>query len=215
MKYPYVFVLVLCVGLSAFGQNTFEKATFKPGNSNLMLAELFTTLSGIHNKGTGTIIVSLTVTDQGEVKGVHPVQFDTQKNAVNAILAVQKTTKNWTPTLVNGIAVNQRYKIAYRFMPANSSYELDVKMADKFAKKKLFKQALKYYNRAIKANKNEASLYLSRAEVKLALNDIEGLRKDFATCKKLEKEFLANVQLGLIKSTTNGQHINNSKEKKE
>ena len=215
MKYPYVFVLVLWVGLSAFGQNTFKKATFKPGNSNLMLAELFTTLSGIHNKGTGTIIVSFTVTDKGEVKGVHPVQFDTQKNAVNAILAVQKTTKNWTPTLVNGTPVNQRYKIAYRFMPANSSYELDVKMADKFAKKKLFKQALKYYNRAIKANKNEASLYLSRAEVKLALNDVEGLRKDFATCKKLEKEFLANVQLGLVKATTNRQLVNNSKEKKE
>ena len=205
MKYPYVFVLVLCIGLSAFGQNTFKKASFKSGNSNLMLAELFNTLSGIQNKGTGTVIVSLLVTDQGEVKGVHPVQFDTEKNAVNAILAVQKTTKNWTPTLVNGIPVTQRYKIAYSFVPTNSTYELDVKMADKFAKKKLFKQALKYYNKAIKANKNEASLYLSRAEVKLALNDVDGLRKDFATCKKLEKEFLANVQLGFVNATTTGQ----------
>ena len=105
---------------------------------------------------------------------MHPIKFDTQKNAVNAILAVQKTTQNWTPTLNNGVAVSHKYKIAYNFMPANSSYELDVKMADKFAEKKLFKQALKYYDRAIKSNENEASLYLSRAEVKLALNDMDG-----------------------------------------
>ena len=213
MRYPYVFVLALCFGLSAFGQNTFKKASFKPGNSNLILAELFTTLSGTQNKGNGTVIVSFTLTSKGEVKGVHPVKFDTQKNAVNAILAVQKTTKNWTPTLVNGAPVNQKYKIAYNFIPANSTYELDVKMADKFAKKKQFKQALKYYNRAIKSNENEASLYLSRAEVKLALNDMEGLKKDFARCKVLEKEFLANVQLGLVTSTSNEQLTYINKEK--
>ena len=213
MRYPYVFVLTLCFGLSAFGQNTFKKATFKPGNSHFILAELFTTLSGTQNKGNGTVIVSFTLTSKGEVKGVHPVQFDTQKNAVNAILAVQKTTKNWTPTLVNGIPVNQKYKIAYNFIPANSTYELDVKMADKFAKKKQFKQALKYYNRAIKSNENEASLYLSRAEVKLALNDMEGLKKDFAKCKVLEKEFLANVQLGLVTSRSNEQLTYINKEK--
>jgi len=215
MKYPYVFVLVLCVGLSAFSQKSFKKATFKPGNTNLILADLFTNLSGIQNKGTGTVVVSFTITSKGEVKGPHPVQFDTQKNAVNAILAVQKTTKNWTPTLINGSPVDYRYKIAYSFVPTNSTYELDVKMADKFAKKKHFKQALKYYNKAIKANKNEASLYLSRAEVKLALNDVEGLKSDFAICKKLEKEFLANVQLGFKSTSPVGAQINNSKKKKE
>ena len=195
MRYPYVFILALCFAFSAFSQQTFKKATFKAGNSNRILSEFFTNLSGIQNKGTGTVIVSFTLTKEGAIKGAHPIQFDTQKNAVNAILSVQKTAKNWQPTYVNGIAVDQKYKIAYNFIPRNSSYKLDVKMADTFAKKKMYKQALKYYDRAIKSNQNEASLYLSRAEVKMALNDVEGLKKDFERCKVLEKEFLANVQL--------------------
>lgn len=214
MRYPYVFVLALFIGLSTFSQSEFKKSTFKPGNSSIFLADLFTTLSGVQNTGNGTVVVGLTLTKTGEVKGVHPIKFDTQKNAVNAILAVQKTTQNWTPTLNNGVAVSHKYKIAYNFMPANSSYELDVKMADKFAEKKLFKQALKYYDRAIKSNENEASLYLSRAEVKLALNDMDGLKKDLLKCKALEKEFLANVQLGYANSATNRQLSYNKKEKK-
>ena len=213
MRYPYVFVLALFLGLSTFGQSGFKKAVFKPGNSTIFLADLFNTLSGAHNKGNGTVVVGFTLTKNGEIKGVHPVKFDTQKNAVNAILAVQKTNKNWTPTLNNGVPVNHKYKIAYTFVSANNSYELDVKMADKFAKKKLFKQALKYYNRAIKSNENEASLYLSRAEVKLALNDMEGLKKDLLKCKALEKEFLANVQLSLIKSNIKEQLTYINKEK--
>lgn len=214
MKYPYVFVLAIFMGLSVFGQKGFKKATFKTGNSNVVLADLFTNLSGIQNKGNGTIIVSFTLTKKGEIIKIHPVQFDTQKNGINAILAVQKTSKNWSPTFINGQAVDQKYKIAYNFIPLNSTYELDVKMADKFAKKKMYKQALKYYNRAIKVNNNEASLYLNRAEVKLALNDIDGLKSDLAKCKVLQKEFLANVQLAGFESNKNKQLTYINKEKK-
>ena len=214
MKYPYIFVLAIFFGLSAFGQNGFKKAVFKHGNSNVILADLFTNLSGIHNKGNGTIIVSFTLTKKGEIVKIHPIQFDTQKNGINAILAVQKTSKNWSPTYINGQAVDQKYKIAYNFISLNSSYELDVKMANKLAKNGMYKKALKYYNKAIEVNKNEASLYLSRAEVKLALNDIDGLKSDLAKCKVLQKEFLANVQLIGSKSNKNEQLTYINKEKK-
>ena len=214
MKYPYVFVLVMFFCLSVSSQNAFKKATFKSGNPHIILADLFTNLSGIQNTGNGTIIVSFTLTKRGEIVNIHPLQFDTQKNAVNAILAVQKTSKNWSPTTIGGQASDQKYKISYNFISPNSSYELDVKMAAKFAKKKMFKQALKYYNRAIKVNNNEASLYLNRAEVKLALNDMEGLRFDLEKCKTLQKEYLVNVQLAGFQPNKNKQITYINKEKK-
>ena len=135
MRNPYIFVLDLFFGLSTFGQNAFKKATFKKGNSTIILAEAFTTLSGVQNEGNGTIIVSFILTKSGLIKDAFPVKFDTQKNAVNAILAIQKTTGLWTPTIENGKSISQKYKIAYTFLSANSSYELDVKMADKFIEK--------------------------------------------------------------------------------
>ncbi len=199
MRYPYIFILALFLGLNAYAQDSFEKAVFKPGNPTAFLAKAFTTLSGLQNKGSGTIIISFTLTKNGQIKNTFPVQFDTQKNAVNAILAIQKTNGLWTVTRDNGKSIDKKYKISFNFLSPNSSYELDVKMADKFSEKKQFKQALKYYNRAIKSNKNEAFLYLKRAEVRYALEDMDGLKSDYLKCKALQKEFLVNVQLGLVK----------------
>lgn len=213
MKYPYIFILTLFLGLSTFGQSNFEKSTFKKGIPDNFLAETFLTLTGSQAKGNGTIIVSFALSKEGKVENVFPVKFDVQKNAINAILAIQKTSGMWRPTKVNGQSARQKYKIAYNFLSANSSYEMDVKMADKFASKKKYKQALKYYNKAIQSNAYEAELYLKRAEVKIALNDVEGLKKDLIKCKSLQKEFLANVQLGVMQSKTNKQLSYINKEK--
>lgn len=214
MKYPYVFVLALFLYTSVFGQKNFKKAIFNNGNPNVILADLFNELTGIQNKGNGTIIVSFTLTKNGEITKIHPLQFDTQKNAINAILAIQKTSKLWSSTFINGLATSHKYKIAYSFISPNSSYEMDVKMAAKFSEKKMFKKALKYYNRAVDVNKNEASLYLSRAEVKLALNDMDGLKSDLTMCKKLQNEYLANVLLTGFQSNKNKKLTYINKEKK-
>ena len=131
----------------------------------------------------------------------------------NAILAVQKTSGYWTKTLVNSRGVDQKYKVVYTFIAPNSTYDMDVKMADKFAEKKMFKKALKYYDRAIKSNKYEAMLYLKRAEVKYALRDMDGLKEDYLLCQKLQKEILANVQLSYVKTGINNQLSYIDKEK--
>mgnify|MGYP005993382043 CR=1 FL=1 len=214
MKYPYVFVFALLISVSLYSQNKFKKATFKNGNPNVVLADFFTQLTGVQHKGSGTIIVSFTLTESGEITKIHPLQFDTQKNAINAILAIQKTSKHWSSTFINGLATSHKYKIAYNFISANSSYEMDVRMAAKFSEKKMFKKALKYYNRAVDVNKNEASLYLSRAEVKLALNDMDGLKSDLTMCKKLQNEYLANVLLTGFQSNKNKKLTYINKEKK-
>jgi len=199
MKCPYIFVLALFFSVYTFGQDSFKKAVFKSGNPTVFLAKAFTTLSGSQNTGSGTIIISFTLTKDGKIENTYPVKFDTQKNAINAILAIQKTNGLWSTTQNNGSSVGKKYKIAFNFVSPNSSYELDVKMADKFSEKKQFKQALKYYNKAIKSNKNEAFLYLKRAEIRYELEDMDGLKSDYLTCKTLQKEFLANVQLGVAK----------------
>jgi len=198
MKYPYIFILTLFLGLSVYSQSNFEKSTFKKGTPDNFLAETFLSLNGHQSKGDGTVVVSFSLTKEGAVVSAFPEKFDVHKNAINAILAIQKTSGMWHSTKVDGQSTKQRYKIAYNFLSANSSYELDVKMADKYASKKMFKKALKYYDKAIQSNAYEALLYLKRAEVKNALNDFEGLKKDLLKCKSLQKEFLANVQLGVI-----------------
>ncbi len=213
MKYPYIFILTLFLGLSAFSQSSFEKSTFKEGTPDNFLAETFLALNGNHSKGNGTVIVSFSLTKEGNIESVFPEKFKVQKHAINAILAIQKTSGMWNTTKVDGHSTRQKYKIAYNFLSPNSSYELDVKMADKFASKKLYKRALKYYNKAIQSNAYEAMLYLKRAEVKGALNDFEGLKKDLLKCKSLQKEFLANVQLGVIQPKTNRQLSYINKEK--
>lgn len=213
MKYPYVFVLTLFLGLYSYGQKTFKKAEFKLGNPHHFLAETFTQLSGTNNKGKGTIIISFTLTKDGQIKKPFPIQFDNQKNAINAILAIQKTKGMWLSTKVNNRAKDQKYKIAFNFIAINSTYETDVKMADKFAEKKMYKKALKYYNRAIESNKHEAELYLKRAEVKYALKDMDGLKEDYLICKQLQQEILANVQLSVVQTGINNQLSYIDKEK--
>lgn len=213
MKFPYAFVLALFFGVNTFGQEAFQKATFTLGNPNDFLADTFMKLSGTTNKGSGTIIVSFTLTSKGEIKKPFPEKFDNQRNAINAILAVQKTSGYWTKTLVNSRGVDQKYKVVYTFIAPNSTYDMDVKMADKFAEKKMFKKALKYYDRAIKSNKYESMLYLKRAEVKYALRDMDGLKEDYLLCQKLQKEILANVQLSYVKTGINNQLSYIDKEK--
>lgn len=215
MRNPYVFVLALFFGLSTFSQKALEEASFKKGNPEFILAEAFTTLSGLQNEGNGTIIVSFLLTKKGEIKNVFPVEFDTEKNGVNAILALQRTSKLWNPATNDGFPIDKKYKIAFNFLSLNSTYETDVKMADKFAAKKMYKQALKYYDRAIKSNKFESVLYLKRAEVKYALDDMKGLRADVLQFKTLQKKFLVNVQLGFVKPNSNKQITYNNKEKED
>ena len=209
MKYPYIFVLTLFLGLSTYGQGTSEKASFKEGNPELFLASTFLSLTNNQSYGKGTVIVSFTLTKDGQIAHAFPTQFDTQKNGINAILAIQKSAGKWSVS-----DKDEDYKIAFNFLPANNRYEQDVLMADKFVEKKQFKQALKYYNRAIAINPYEAMLFLKRAEVKYALNDMDGLKQDYTQCKLLQKEFLANVQLGLIKPKLNKQMTYINKEKK-
>ena len=195
MKNPYIFILTLFLSIATFGQKALEEAAFKNVNPEVALAKNFTSISGGHTKGNGTVVISFLLTKKGEIKNLYPTKFDVEKNGVNAILAIQKTSGLWSPASNDGFAIDKTYKIAFNFLPSSGTYVTDVKMADKFAEKKMYKRALKYYNKAIKYNKFEAALYLKRAEVKHALNDIKGLKADVLKCKEIQKEFLVSVQL--------------------
>ena len=184
---------------TSFGQVNETQATFKKENPLKFLSKKFYKNIKPDDLKNGQIVISFTLSAKGEILDLFPEKFNTRENALPAIIAIQATNNMWNPYLVDGVAVDKKYKIVFninnRMQPSNSN----LIKADKFFKKGKHTKALKYYNKAIALNGYDADLYQKRAQVKKILNDLKGFEFDSNKFKELKNNVLLMLPLGVVK----------------
>ena len=182
------------------------KASFSKGDLNSFLGNNVTYPSeALASETNGYVILSFIITSEGKIDSIIPIKFPSKKLALISIVGLQKTDSLWNPTIVNGKAVDWKYKIAFKFsiykdvMPPKYLIK-----ADEYYNQGNYKKAAKYYSKAIKKNKYKHDIYLKRSFARNKIGEIEGSNEDKETMFNLYKEFIDSIEIiavGFTRST--------------
>ncbi len=188
-------LLLLILTINSYGQENFEKASFINGDLNRFIVKKFFSFSKNTDIGYGKVIVSFEIDTKGKIQNLFPEKYNTKKNVLNAILAIQATDRMWQPAKENGVVVSKKYKIVFNILKENSPFTRDVKKGLKLIEKKSYKKALKLYNKLIARYGYNLQLYQKRYKVNEALNKNTEALLDKGMVEKLKKDIMLNVTL--------------------
>ncbi|WP_188598464.1 hypothetical protein [Polaribacter pacificus] len=143
----------------------------------------------------GKVTVSFTITKDGEVVDPFPENFKERILALNALLAVQATSKLWNPTLSNGVAIDKKYKIFFNFIEDVEKVELEFQGIEAYMNSGKYKKVLRLLERNNLQYSNSSTYFSKRAEVKKKLNDYVGFKKDSIKAQELKNEVLGELTI--------------------
>ena len=113
--------------------------------------------------------------------------------------ALNKMNNNWSPTKINRIAVDKKYKILFRFRSYLDSKPLEYKkQIAGFVKKQNYGKAIKLYDEQIYYNPCDFELFTKRSKLKELAGDKVGAIQDFNTANELNEEFMSVVNVIVV-----------------
>ncbi|TJY37867.1 energy transducer TonB [Pontimicrobium aquaticum] len=196
--YTFLFIILLMYCASIVSQEEFTRATFKEEDVSEFITSKFFMFNGNKETGDGTVIISFTINEKGEVIDVVPEINSSKTNGLNAMLAVQKTDGLWNPTLIHGKEASYTYKIKFHFINKKGTFNDDYSKAKRLNEKGKYEKALKMYNKFVEKYKDEARFYFERAAIKKVLGDDKGAEFDLKKFNELDKIFLAHIKVGFF-----------------
>ena len=190
---PLILLLFLPAAISAQINQT--KASFKQES----LAEFLSKDFNKRIRGTkvpnGQVVLSFTITKDGEVKDPFPENFKNKTLALNALLAVQATNTLWSPCLINGSPIDKKYKILFNFVSAEKDIDPRYSRVKTYLDAGKYERALDILDNMIEQNIYVSLYYYNRAVAKKNLNDVEGFKNDSIKANELQDEVLAEVNI--------------------
>ncbi|WP_347924099.1 energy transducer TonB [Pontimicrobium sp. SW4] len=195
---PFLLIILLMHSAIVVSQEEFTQAAFKEGNVQKFITSKFYMFNGKKATDDGTVTISFTINEKGEVLDVIPEINSSKTNGLNAMLAVQKTNGLWNPTLIDGKEVSYTYKIKFHFISKKGTFNEDYSKAKRLNEKGKYEKALKMYNKFIEKFTDEAKYYSERAAIKKALGDEKGALSDLEKCDELNRIFLTHIKVGFF-----------------
>lgn len=153
-------------------------------------------LEALENNIAGDMILSVIINKRGEVDSLNIVNSPDMLLSTASILAFSQLKDDWSPCKINGIPVDKKYLIVFRYRMFKDAQPPKYKeRADNLLKKQKYTKALKLYDKAIDENQYNYELFESRAKVKEALADLDGSRTDLIESEKLKNEIISVVNI--------------------
>ncbi|MCK0107798.1 energy transducer TonB [Flavobacteriaceae bacterium S0825] len=194
----FLVIMLLMYSANVISQEEFTQATFKEGDAQKFITSKFYMFNGNKATGDGTVTISFTINEKGEVIDVIPEINSSKTNGLNAMLAVQKTNGLWNPTLIDGKEVSYIYKIKFHFINKKGTFSEDYRKAKRLNEKGKYEKALKMYNKFVEKYTDEAKFYYERAAIKEVIGDEKGAQLDLRKFDELNRTFLAHIKVGLF-----------------
>lgn len=194
-KIMTLLILMLFLPAAISAQINQTKASFKQES----LAEFLSKDFNKRIRGTkvpnGQVVLSFTITKDGEVKDPFPENFKNRTLALNALLAVQATNNLWNPCLINGTPTDKKYKILFNFVASGKDVDVNFRKVEAYLDDGNYKRAVSLLDNMIAESMFTPIYFNTRASAKLKLNDVEGFKIDSIKAIALQDEVLAEVNI--------------------
>ncbi len=202
-----ILLLIFFFSSVSFAQEhtDFVKSKFKIGGklsvNDFFAKQIIYPIQALQNNDTGKVVIDFRINKKGLIDSVALVSHFNKEVADQAMNALLKNRRMWTPTLINGKPENFVYKmvvscdISKSEHPKRSHAGYVCKRSEKFKNKGKYKKALKILNKEIPKEMFNISLLKARATVYKAMNEQEKAQADFQQIEKIKKEVLLNVKI--------------------
>lgn len=190
----------------------FEKAKYLKADLTKYLSETvqYPEQALLKNK-YGDVVLSMIIDKTGKIDSVAIVKSPDFLFSTSAIVAINSLADQWSPTKINGKAVNKEYNIAFRYRIYKDIQPPDYKSAAlRSHKKQKYEKALDLLDKAIYENQYDYELFELRSRIKETLGDHEGAVKDLKTSDELKDKILSVVDVimtGITRTRIEGTQV--------
>jgi hypothetical protein len=148
------------------------------------------------NRVHGDVVYSFIINKSGGLENLAIKNFPVPSLLNSSGISMNLLKGEWKPALLNGIPIDRKYLIVFRFRTYVDSRPVDFKgQGKRFLVKQKYEKALNSFNSGIEDNKFDFALFELSSQVKKALGDIEGAQKDLAEAKILKDEIMAVIDV--------------------
>ena len=222
-KFVVVFAFVfLTLHLSVYSQKVvkinsvdYEKARylkedlkkFLSGKTRYPIIKMATNVNFKDNI-EGEVIYSFLINKNGNLADL--ILESTNANILSdrALEALMKMDNSWSPTKINHIAVDKKYKIIFRFRSYLDTEPLEYKkLIAGFVKKQKYDKAIKLYDEQINNNPFDFELFTERSKLKELVGDKTGAILDYNAANDLNNEFMSVVNVIVVGVTMHQRQL--------
>jgi tetratricopeptide (TPR) repeat protein len=151
----------------------------------------------------GDVIFSFVINKNSELENLTLESSTENILAECAIEALKKLDKKWSPTKINHISIDKKYKIIFRFRSFLDSkppvYEKEIAS---LVKRHQYDKAIKLYDEQIYFNPCDFELFAERSKLKGKSGDKIGTIEDYKWADKLNDEYMSVVNVFVVGTTS-------------
>ncbi len=180
--------------------STIENAHYLNGDlSKLLPLNIKYPLNALRNNIEGDVIISLLINKHGKLDSLNILISPDIMLSTSSITPFEDLENEWSPCKINGIPINKKYLIVFRYrIYMNTEPPEYKKQAEKYFEKQKYKKALRFYNSAIKDNEYDYELFKNRSEIKELLGDIEGSKQDSLEATRIKNGIISCVDVTVV-----------------
>ena len=155
--------------------------------------------TALANRVQGYVVLSFTITKNGTLEDISPMESPNEELALNSIMNFQLTDSLWNPAILLDRPIDHKYMIAYKYSIYLDESPLEyLKEATKYQEQRKLNKALQFCDKEIKDSKYNSEAYLKRSEIKSELGDTEGSKVDLLKYEELRNQFMGNINVSVI-----------------
>lgn len=195
----------ILISTSVFAQAKLEmdsiavvKPVYLDGDAHtILMEECIFPEEAIISSVQGDVVLSVRISSDGVLDSLETVKSTRKFFTVSSLAAMDSLNGGWKPAMLFNEPVNKRYYIVFRYRKYGENSKDFRQLAQQSIKEKDFKNALRYYNKAIKDNGYDSGLYSMRSLVHKELGNTEESRSDIAYSILLQNNILTVVDASL------------------
>jgi tetratricopeptide (TPR) repeat protein len=196
--------LITVVSISLNGQenknSTFEQAKLKNEDVDKFFAKNTSFPMGVNfanNNVQEQVVLSFIINKNGEIDSIKFLNNPNKQFAIEALLALDKSTGLWIPSKSNGQPLDKRFRAVFNFTTKKSFFDFKNK-ALKLQKKGDNEKALQAIDKALKIDGYDIELYQIRCMIYKNLNSNDLANSDIEKIKELNDNLLSDIWLTII-----------------